>query len=157
MNYLITIIITVLLLFFFASKMDALVASVSWLTDDRMLYILTGLATLCFIRDIIIIKKSLFGVRTEINDEALSESNNDDNTDMPIKTLRQTCNEIPELMLSLSKDFEKRKGHKPTYEELLEYIDKEAFHLLSNEELKLETQAIVEQARRKARQQMNRQ
>lgn len=71
MNYLIAIIITVLLLFFFASKLDALIASVSWLTDDRMLYILTGLATLCFIRDIIIIKNSLFGAQTTISDEIL--------------------------------------------------------------------------------------
>ena len=71
MNYLIAIIITVLLLFFFASKLDALIASVSWLTHDRMLYILTGLATLCFIRDIIIIKNSLFGAQTTISDEIL--------------------------------------------------------------------------------------
>lgn len=159
MNYLIAIIITVALTFFFAAKLDDLIASVSWLTDDRMLYILSGLATLCFIRDIIIIKNSLFGTPTTTNEEAqtLSESTVDENANKPIKSLRQTCNENPELMLNLSKGFEKRKGHKPTYEELIEYIDNEAFHLLSDEEIELETQNIIERARRKVHQQSNEQ
>lgn len=156
MNYLIAIIGTAALALFLAYKMDDLVASVSWLTEERMMYILGGFAILCFIRDIIIIKNSLFGTSTNIDKENLSpsEPDADETTDKPIKTIQEVYKENPEMMMKLSKQLEKRRGHKPTYEELIEYIDNEAFHLLSDNEVKQETQAIVEQARKKAHQQM---
>ena len=58
-NYLIAIVGTAALALFLAFKLDDLIASVSWLTEERMMYILGGFATLCFIRDIIINKKNL--------------------------------------------------------------------------------------------------
>ena len=142
-----------------AFKLDDLIASVSWLTDEWMMYILGGFATLCFIRDIIIIKNSLFGASAKTSEEAqsTSEPNTDENTEKPIRSIQEICKENPQMMMELSKHLEKRNGHKPTYEELVEYVDKRAFHLLSDNQVEHETQATIEQARKKARQQMNRQ
>lgn len=157
LNYFIAIIGTAALALFLAYKLDDLIASVSWLTEEWMMYILVGFAILFLIRDIIIIKSTIFGTSTTINEDAqsLPVSDVDENKNNPVKTLRQACNEDPELMMSFSKDFEKRKGHKPTYEELIEYIDHEAFHLLSDEEVAQELQNIVEQVGSKARKQRN--
>lgn len=156
-NYLIAIVGTAALALFLAFKLDDLIASVSWLTEERMMYILGGFATLCFIRDIIIIKKTLSGASTTTTEEAqsTSEPNIDVNAGKPIKTIQEVCKENPKMMMELSKHLEKRNGHKPTYEELIEYIDNEAFHLLYDNQVEQETQAIIEQARNKARQQIN--
>ena len=158
-NYLIALVGTAALALFLAFKLDDLIASVSWLTDERMMYILGSFATLCFIRDIIIIKNSLFGASAKTSEEAqsTSEPNTDENTEKPIRSIQEICKENPQMMMELSKHLEKRNGHNPTYEELVEYVDKRAFHLLSDNQVEHETQATIEQARKKARQQMNRQ
>lgn len=102
-------------------------------------------------------KKTLSGASTTTTEEAqsTSEPNIDVNAGKPIKTIQEVCKENPKMMMELSKHLEKRNGHKPTYEELIEYIENEAFHLLSDNQVEQETQAIIEQARNKARQQIN--
>ena len=54
-------------------------------------------------------------------------------------------------MMEMSKHLEKRIGHKPTYEELVDYIDNKAFHLLDDNEVSQEVQGMVETARQKAK------
>ena len=46
-------------------------------------------------------------------------------------------------MMQFSKDYEERKGHKPTYEELVDYINNEAFHIKSAEEIKREVDEML--------------
>lgn len=158
-NYLIALVGTAALALFLAFKLDDLVASVSWLAEERMMYILGGFSTLCFVRDVIIIKNSLFGASAVTTEEAksTSEPNTDESASKPIKTIQEVCKENPKMMMEFSKHLEKRNGHKATYEELVEYIDNEAFHLLSDNQVEQETQAIIEQAKNKARQQINEQ
>lgn len=153
-NYLIAIIGTGALALFFANKLDDLIASVSWLTENRALYILGGLAILCLIRDIIIIRNSLFVPPENTNVEpqsSLTENANKSELE-PVKPIQQVCKENPEMMMEMSKHLEKRIGHKPTYEELVDYIDNKAFHLLDDTEVSQEVQGMVETARQKAKQ-----
>ena len=153
-NYLIAIIGTGALALFFANKLDDLIASVSWLTENRALYILGGLAILCLIRDIIIIRNSLFVPPENTNVEPqspLTENANKSELE-PVKPIQQVCKENPEMMMEMSKHLEKRIGHKPTYEELVDYIDNKAFHLLDDNEVSQEVQGMVETARQKAKQ-----
>lgn len=153
-NYLIAIIGTGALALFFANKLDDLIASVSWLTENRALYILGGLAILCLIRDIIIIRNSLFVPPENTNVEpqsSLTENANKSELE-PVKPIQQVCKENPEMMMEMSKHLEKRIGHKPTYEELVDYIDNKAFHLLDDNEVSQEVQGMVETARQKAKQ-----
>ena len=51
----------------------------------------------------------------------------------------------------MSNHLEKRIGHKPTYEELVDNIDNKAFHLLDDNEVSQEVQGMVETARQKAK------
>lgn len=153
-NYLIAIIGTGALALFFANKLDDLIASVSWLTENRALYILGGLAILCLIRDIIIIRNSLFVPPENTNAEpqsSLTENANKSELE-PVKPIQQVCKENQEMMMEMSKHLEKRIGHKPTYEELVDYIDNKAFHLLDDNEVSQEVQGMVETARQKAKQ-----
>lgn len=152
-NYLIAIIGTGALALFFANKLDDLIASVSWLTENRALYILGELAILCLIRDIIIIRNSLFVSPENTNVEpqsSLTENANELELE-PVKPIQQVCKENPEMMMEMSKHLEKRIGHKPTYEELVDYIDNKAFHLLDDNEVSQEVQGMVETARQKAK------
>ena len=152
-NYLIAIIGTGALALFFANKLDDWIASVSWLTENRALYILGGLAILCLIRDIIIIRNSLFVSPENTNVEpqsSLTENANELELE-PVKPIQQVCKENPEMMMEMSKHLEKRIGHKPTYEELVDYIDNKAFHLLDDNEVSQEVQGMVETARQKAK------
>lgn len=153
-NYLIAIIGTGALALFFANKLDDLIASVSWLTENRALYILGGLAILCLIRDIIIIKNTLFvpPENTNIEPQSSPSENANELESEPIKSIQQVCKENPSMMMEMSKHLEKRIGHKPTYEELVDYIDNKAFHLLDDKEVSQEVQSMVEVARQKAKQ-----
>ena len=59
-----------------------------------------------------------------------------------------TYQENPDYMLDLSKRLERRNGHKPTYEELIDYIDHEAFHLKTDDEINQEIQELVNNIRK---------
>lgn len=153
-NYLLAIIGTAALALFIAFKLDDLIASVSWLTESIMTLVLGILAIFCLLHDIIFIKRSLSEppAQSDTKTETLPEQ--DEVEEAPtVSTVKaqQLYKENPEWMLELSKRLEQRRGHKPTYEELIDYIDNEACHLLKDEEIDQEVSDIVEKARAEAR------
>jgi hypothetical protein len=152
-NYLIAIIITGALSIFLAYRLDDLVASVQWLTEERMAYIICICVILCLIRDIKIIKNYLKpSPEIEVPEfQASYEQYSENVTEEPIKSAQEVYKETPSLMLSLSKELEKRNGRKPTYEELIDYVDNKLFYFPSDEEIKQEVQAIKEEVEAKAK------
>jgi hypothetical protein len=58
------------------------------------------------------------------------------------------------MMMKMSKQLEKQIGHKPTYEELVDYVDNKAFHFPDDNEISQEVKAMVEAARQEVRQRL---
>lgn len=151
-NYLITIVLTLILTYAFIFKMDELVAS-TFLTDEITAAIMCSLALICLAFDIKFIKSHLFPPKSTENQTLFYDEDADDFPAGPIpaKDARQALKENPEFMAQLSKDLEKRKGHKPTYEELINYIDNEALHLKSVEEIQQEVDELTERIKKQVR------
>lgn len=151
-NYIIAIIGTGALAVFLAYKLDDLIASVSWLTEERMLYILGAFAILLIIRDVVIIKTALSTPSEDTVEppSAPCERNTESSITAPVKSAQQLCKENPDMMMDISKQIEKRTGRKPTYEELIDYVDNKAFRLLSDEEIKQEIQPVIDAIREKS-------
>ncbi len=153
-NYLLAIIGTAALALFIAFKLDDLIAFVSWLTESIMALVLGILAIFCLLHDIIFIKRSLSEPPAQPDTKAETLPEQDDVEEAPtVSTVKaqQLYKGNPEWMLELSKRLEQRRGHKPTYEEPIDYMDNEACHLLKDEEIDQEVSDIVEKARAEAR------
>lgn len=157
-NYLIAIIVTVGLAFLLFAKMDEVVAATP-LTDESLAIIMCILALVCLAFDIKFIKNQLSAPK-EPKAQPMAEDDFDSDqaaaSPAPAKTAQQLLKENPEWMMELSKQLEFRRGHKPTYEELIDYIDNEVFRQISEEELDREVQQLVEDTKRKVRAQRER-
>lgn len=123
MGGLLALIGTVVGFFGIAWVMDKISASVSWLDDERMCWIFTGIATICMILDIRYIIRSLR------QPKAASE------TIMPTEPVVQEESEIeqmtkaaaelkydPQFVLYYAGELEKEYGRKPTTEEVLDRL-----------------------------------
>jgi hypothetical protein len=78
-NYIVAIVLTGILAFLFIFKMDELTRSISWLSDELSVAVITILTLVCIARDIIYIKNSL--VSPHVENQAIksqSESKNDE-------------------------------------------------------------------------------
>lgn len=117
-NYLIAIIGTAALALFLAFKLDDVIASTSWLTEGRAAVILGIFAALCLVGDIITIRKSMVApkVRQYI---PIAETVEDD----PNIAMRNNMKSNSQSVLNLSNMLEKQWGRKPTYDEVMDYID----------------------------------
>lgn len=118
MNYLIAIVGTGALALFLAFKLDEVIAATP-LTEELAAIILGTFALLCLIRDIIAIKRSLTTPKKEKEStSAIAGVDNDPNISMRIN-LKSNAQSV----LNLSNLLEKQWGRKPTYEEVMDYID----------------------------------
>ena len=156
-NYLIAIIITVVVLFFIAGKLDELIAAIDWLNEDRVLTTLGVLGAIFMSHDIKTLLHFTSPSQAQRKASMSGKQMEDDKyaTTAPIKTAQQAYKENPEWMMDLSKELEQRRGHKPTYEELIDYVDNELFHLKTDEEIRRETEALMENIKRKVTAEMN--
>lgn len=125
-NYLIAIVGTGALALFLAFKLDEVIAKVSWLTEGRTAIILTILAVLCLVGDIFTIKKLMSSQTVEQGSPPMTEASEDD----PNTVMRNNMKLNPQSVLNLSNMLEKQWGRKPSYEEVMDYID----HLVIPEE-----------------------
>jgi len=118
-NYLIAIIGTGVLALLLAFKLDEVIAATSWLTEGRVTAALGALAGVCLIRDILLVKTSLTPPRTAREDTSSATTDKEDaNTKM-----RNDIKSNPQSVLNLSNMLEKRWGRKPSYDEVMDYID----------------------------------
>lgn len=72
-NFIVAIVLTGILAFLFIFKMDELTRSISWLSDELAVAVITILTLICIARDIVYIKKSLVSPHVE-NQETNSPS-----------------------------------------------------------------------------------
>lgn len=72
-NFIVAIVLTGILAFLFIFKMDELTRSISWLSDEIAVAVITILTLICIARDIIYIKNSLVSPHVE-NRETSSQS-----------------------------------------------------------------------------------
>lgn len=137
-NYIIAAIISIVVIFLFIGAMDKLVSKISWITDDITLIGIMIVSVPCIIRDIrSLVRKAETPV---VNCETAAGTVQ---RESQITSAQQTILKDPKLMMQFSKDYEERKGHKPTYEELVDYINNEAFHIKSAEEIKREVDEML--------------
>ncbi len=118
-NYIIAVVGTIGLIFFFCFKMDEVVAKTSWLSEDGMSVILIILAVFCLIRDIIIIK-NILAARTVQQEEFPISSAEKEKSD---SVIRSQMKADPQSVLNVSNMLENQWGRKPTYEEIMDCID----------------------------------
>lgn len=118
-NYLIAIVGTGALALFLAFKLDEVIAKVSWLTEERATVILTILVAFCLVGDIFAIKKSMSAPNVEQNSRLTTEVTEDDSN----IAMRNNMKANPQSVLNLSNMLEKQWGRKPSYEEVMDYID----------------------------------
>ena len=118
-NYLIAIIGTAALALFLAFKLDEVVLNISWLTEDGAFAVLGVLGGVCMVRDFFLIKRSLTPPKTVTEGiPPTAPSEEDENEQM-----RRAMKANPQSVLNLSNMLEERWGRKPSYEEVMDYID----------------------------------
>ena len=155
-NYILAIVATAGIAVFLGYKFDDLVASVEWLDFDKGAMLLAAVVTIWVIKDIIIFATKPKRRFQKPIDESYDELNEFSQVSEPVieKTAQQVYKENPEWMMNLSKQLERERGHKPTYEELIDYVDKELFRVKSSEEVRAEVHAEVEKIRKQVREEM---
>ena len=114
-NYIIAIIATGALALFLAFKLDEVVLRISWLTEDSALTVLGVFGGGCMLRDILLVKRSLTLSGTVQEDVAHAE---DDTTIM-----HNGGKPSAQAVLAFSNMLEEKWGRKPSYKEVMEYID----------------------------------
>ncbi len=132
-NYIIAAILSIGVIFLLIEPLDNLVLNSSWITNDIVLIVIMLITLFFIIRDI----RSLVG----------KNENTEAELEIPAETVSQepqttSALEIilkdQKLMMRVSEDYEKRKGYKPTYEELVDFINNEYFHEKTYEEIQRE-------------------
>ena len=118
-NYFIAIVGTAALALFLAFKLDEVIAKTSWLTEGRAASILGVFAIICLVGDIRTVKKSLAASDMDMAGGSIMPLNDND----PNVTMRNNMKANPQSVLNLSNMLEKQWGRKPTYEEVMDYID----------------------------------
>lgn len=117
-NYLIAIVGTGALSLFLAFKLDEVIAATP-LTEGIAAIILGAFALICFVSDIISVRKSLAVPKEGLENHSASKGADTD----PNITMRNDMKSNPQSVLNLSNMLEKQWGRKPTYEEVTDYID----------------------------------
>ncbi|MEA4989046.1 MAG: hypothetical protein VB095_13380 [Anaerovorax sp.] len=115
-NYFIAIVGTAALALFLAFKLDEVIAKTSWLTEGRAAVVLGVFAVICLIGDILAVKKSLVASKSWQEPPATEKED-------PNISMRNNMKTNPQSVLNLSNMLEKQWGRKPTYEEVMDYID----------------------------------
>lgn len=118
-NYLIAIVGTGALVLFLAFKLDEVIARTPWLTEGRATIILGVVAIICLVGDVWAVKRSVGASDTGVASNSIMPSNDND----PNITMRNNMKANPQSVLNLSNMLEKQWGRKPTYEEVMDYID----------------------------------
>ena len=104
---------------FLAFKLDEVIAKTSWLTEGRAAAFLGVFAIICLVGDIRTIKRSRVASDMGVADNSIVSPNDND----PNMTMRNNMKANPQSVLNLSNMLEKQWGRKPTYEEVVDYID----------------------------------
>ena len=120
-NYIITIFRTVALALFLTFKLDEIIAKVSWLNETIVAVILIIFAILCIAKDFSILKPK----------QTISPYSQSDfpDTDTPLdekdpnQTMRENMKSNPQSVFNLSNMLEEQWGRKPTYDEVMDFID----------------------------------
>ncbi|MCD7813058.1 MAG: hypothetical protein LUH20_03220 [Lachnospiraceae bacterium] len=126
-NYIITIFITVALIFFLAFNMDKLTNAIPWLSDDLWMVIIIAAGIICVMRDLVFIKRSIFGVRRAGTAPDASPIPKEQPTmtedEQSLFEFRERIKKDPQSVLNISNYLEMESGRKPTYEEITAFID----------------------------------
>ena len=120
-NYLIAIFGTGALALFLAFKLDEIIAKVSWLNETIVAVILIIFAVLCIAKDFSILKpKQTISPYSPIDfsDTSITLEEEDSN-----QTMRANMKADPQSVLNLSNMLEEQWGRKPTYDEVMDFID----------------------------------
>ncbi len=117
-NYIIALAVTVALTFFLAFNMDKLTNSVSWMSDDLWMIVIIAAGVICVVRDLIFIKRSIFGVRGKESD--ISQKPEESRS---IREFRESMKKDPRMVLDVSNYLETQLGRKPAYDEIMAFID----------------------------------
>lgn len=104
---------------FLAVKLDEVIASVPWLTEGRVAAALGALATLCLIKDIRIVKQSLTPVKMAVGGNAIGF----DEKENANIAMRSDTKSNPQSVFNITNMLEKQWGRKPSYEEVMDFID----------------------------------
>lgn len=120
-NYLIAIFGTGVLALFLAFKLDEIIAKVSWLNETIVVAILIIFAVLCIAKDFSILKPKQTISPYSPSDFA-DTSTPFDEAD-PNQTMRASMKADPQSVLNLSNMLEKQWERKPTYDEVIDFID----------------------------------
>lgn len=120
-NYLIAILCTGSLVLFLAFKLDELIAKVPWLNETIVAIVLIIISVLCIVKDFFILKPKQVADNTLL-DDSIKVSIPVYETD-PNKAMRDGIKSDPQSVFNLSNMLEEQWGRKPTYEEVMDYID----------------------------------
>ncbi len=120
-NYLIAIFGAGALALFLAFKLDEIIAKVSWLNETIVVVILIIFAVLCIAKDFSIIKPKQTIPPYPPSDFA-DTSTPFDEAD-PNQTMRASMKADPQSVLNLSNMLEEQWGRKPSYDEVIDFID----------------------------------
>lgn len=120
-NYIIAIIGTGALAVFLGYKLDEVTASISWLTEGRVEAALVALVILCIIGDIRTVKHTLVPSVAVKEGYTIDGVEKDDVNITMI--MRNNLKKDPQSVLNFSNMLEERWGRKPSYEEVINYID----------------------------------
>ena len=118
-NYFVAIVGTAALALFLAFKLDEVIAKTSWLTEGRAAAFLGVFAIVCLVGDIRTVKRSLATSDMGKTDNSIMPPNDSDSN----VTMRNNMKANPQSVLNLSNMLEKQWGRKPTYKEVIDYID----------------------------------
>lgn len=120
-NYLIAIFGTGALALFLAFKLDEIIAKVSWLNETIVAVILIIFAVLCIAKDFSILKpKQTISPYSPID---FSDTSIPLEEEDPNQTMRANMKADPQSVLNLSNMLEEQWGRKPTYNEVMDFID----------------------------------
>lgn len=120
-NYLIAILGTGSLALFLAFKLDEIIAKVSWLNETIVAVVLIIFTILCIAKDFSILKpKQTISpyLPSDFADTSIPLNKVD-----PNQTMRENMKANPQSVLNLSNMLEEQWGRKPTYDEVMDFID----------------------------------
>ena len=120
-NYLIAILCTGSLALFLAFKLDEFIAKVSWLNENIVATVLIIVSILCIVKDFFIIKPKQVTDNTLL-DDSIKVSIPVYEID-PNKAMRDGIKSDSQSVFDLLNMLEEQLGRKPTYEEVMDYID----------------------------------
>ena len=120
-NYLIATLCTGSLALFLAFKLDEFIAKVSWLNENIVATVLIIVSILCIVKDFFILKPKQV-TNTTIPDDYIKSGISLYETD-PNKAMRDSIKSDSQSVFNLSNMLEEQWGRKPTYEEIMDYID----------------------------------